>query len=990
VTDVQAAGGAEARLGRIRLLDLDLAALDGAACPPGAASGTHGNAGSGAARERRLSGWDQLEELEGYESLRALVRLGAVPVGSIAMPVPGRSIEKEVVLRTALSEHRWPVIRHHLRTLLDRGLPASGVTPAEDLFSARDARETAPEAGWPSVTVAICTRNRPDDIARCLEAVGRLEYPDPAALEVLVVDNAPRDDSTERVVRERFPNVRYVREPRPGLDWARNRAILEARGEIIAYTDDDVVVDPGWVRALARVFRDAPDVMCVTGLVVPYEQETEAQILFERYGGFGRGFVRRWWRLDPASPDRWSLLGAGQFGTGANMAFRRRVFDEIGPFDPALDVGTPSDGGGDLELYYRVVREGHTLVYEPAAMVRHKHRPEMARLRKQLTDFGIGLFAYLAAVLERYPEDRLPVVRLTSWWLREWGTVRLLKAWARGASSLPRDLVQVELLGAPKGPGRYKLARQRALEVAREHGAQVSPPEQSSRSGWDGTMPRRARSVRRPGAAGAIAVRTVDLRKPLAAIEDVTKYDRTRLFFVWGERPVGQAEVANAGNAISMLELGDLAVDALSVRLLDLEGREDDGALWTDALRALSERFAPSFSAQATDARNDTPLPADVPVSIVIATYDRPDDLRECLRGCLRQETERPIEIVVVDNHPASGLTAPVVAEFPSVRLITEERKGLSYARNSGIIASTGEIVVATDDDVVPSRSWIEQLVAPFSQPDVMVVTGNTLPFELETGSQVLFEKYGGLGRGYHRVVADKAWFWSRGKRAAPTWELGATANAAFRASVFADSAMGLFDEMLGAGSPTGCSEDTYLFYRVLKAGYRIVYEPSALVWHKHRRTEEALRRQIYSYSKGHVAYHLLTLFRDGDLRALVRLGLELPHWHAWRILQWLRGNKEYPLWMTLLELAGNLAGPRAYIESRRRVAALGRSGPYLGPGRRLAPGAGALPDGEDWSPIKGGDSHGPAAGSLEPAHALETGPGAPVLEHAGSDGRSR
>ena len=105
--------------------------------------------------------------------------------------------------------------------------------------------------------------------------------------------------STERLVRKDFPNVQYVHEPRPGLNWARNRAILEAHGEIIAYTDDDVVVDSRWVSALVRIFSENPEVMAMTGWVVPYEIETEAQFLFEEYGGFGRGFERKWYRLDP-------------------------------------------------------------------------------------------------------------------------------------------------------------------------------------------------------------------------------------------------------------------------------------------------------------------------------------------------------------------------------------------------------------------------------------------------------------------------------------------------------------------------------------------------------------------------------------------------------------------------------------------------------------------------------------------------------------------
>ena len=133
---------------------------------------------------------------------------------------------------------------------------------------------------------------------------------------------------------------------------------------IIAFTDDDVSVDAGWVEAIGRLFAGEPDVDAVTGLVVPDETDVEAQRLFEEYGGFSRGFDRRYERVDTVSCERAARRhgGAGRFGTGANMAFRRRVFERIGLFDPALDVGTPTNGGGDLEMFFRVLKEGGTTV----------------------------------------------------------------------------------------------------------------------------------------------------------------------------------------------------------------------------------------------------------------------------------------------------------------------------------------------------------------------------------------------------------------------------------------------------------------------------------------------------------------------------------------------------------------------------------------------------------------------------------------------------
>ena len=320
-----------------------------------------------------------------------------------------------------------------------------------------------------------------------------------------------------------------------------------------------------------------------------------------------------------------------------------------------------------------------------------------------------------------------------------------------------------------------------------------------------------------------------------------------------------------------------------------------------------------------------TALSPHVSASIVVATLDRPDDLRECLTHLVALRTSRPVEIVVVDNHPASGLTPPVTAAFPTVRLVTESRRGLAYARNRGFIASRSDIAVATDDDVIVPPDWLETLLTPFARPEVMVVTGNVRPWQLETEAQKLFEAYGGLGRGTTRREANAEWLWKH-RAAAPTWSLGATANAAFRASIFTHPQIGLMDEALGPGMPTGVGEDTYLFYKVLKAGFTIVYEPEAWVWHKHRRDMPALRKQLYDYSKGHVSYHLTTLLRDGDWRALINLLGLLPAYHLSRTVRRLIRRSDYPLSLLSLEVMGNLAGPWALWKSRQRVRREGRS----------------------------------------------------------------
>ncbi len=909
-----------------------------------------------------------IENLEGYQALKVLVRLHNRPLGYVNVPVVSDRCPAQILGQAILAQHSRSIIRY----LLGNGLVASPEADGLRLNNLLDISPPVYNGPWPLVTVAVCTRDRTDDLTLCLEALMKLDYPN---LEILVVDNAPSNDASEQLVRTKYPSVRYVCEVRPGLNWARNRAIIEAKGEIIAYTDDDVIVDPAWASALVKIFAGNPEVMAVTGLVVPYELETEAQVLFEIYGGFGRGFERKWYHgHDSHTPVAIRYGGAGEFGTGANMAYRRSLFERIGYFDPALDVGTVTNGGGDLEMFFRVLKEGYTLVYEPGAIVRHRHRRDYAQLRLQLANNGLGFYSYLVRSSLAYPDERLAFILLGLWWLWWWDIRRLLISLVH-PTRFPRDLILAELRGSLVGLGRYQQARRTAAQIEATFG---SLPQAVVQKHQDASQETRSPNQ------NSIGVRTIDLSHPFSALTDVTNYTSVRVFVLWHNRlPLGSVDIVNHRQPISTTRLAEAIVDNLGHKLLepnrnlDSEGYRDSHLpvnlstlyqkikefrnkqdelsglynYWTKYLawEIISTSSPDSYSPEGRsvlhlrykltpeETKNPKParLPAEVSVSVVVATHDRPDDLRQCLRCLVTQESSRPVEIIVVDNKPASGLTPPVVAEFPEVVLVRESRQGLSYARNAGISASQGDIVVTTDDDATMPPDWLEKLVVPFSRPEVMIVTGNVLPLELETTAQRLFEIYGGLGRGFERFEVDKDWFDSFRLQAVRTWRLGATANAAFRATIFSHPQIGLMDEALGVGTPTGCSEDAYLFYRVLKAGYTLVYEPTAYVWHKHRRHISAFHNQIYNYSKGHVAYHLTTLLRDHDLRGLVRVSVELLLVHLWRSIERLFGGSNYPLSLILLEIAGNLVGPWALWRSRRRVKREGRSQPYIPVSRR-------------------------------------------------------
>jgi GT2 family glycosyltransferase len=284
----------------------------------------------------------------------------------------------------AVTGHAWVLVRHHGRPVGDAWVwiaPDRSARVAEDLVErfavtrfARGAVTAAPRGATAvapdAVSVVVCTRDRPAFLEGCLKALAALA---PAPAEVLVVDNAPSTTATAEVV-ERF-GVRRVVEPVPGLDHARNRGWREARGEVVAFVDDDARPESSFVAMVAEGFV-GERVGAVTGLVVPAELLFGAQAAFERIeGGMGKGYAPRLFGPGEAAVG----LEPFRLGVGTNMAFRREALDVIGGFDPILDVGTRTRGGGDIDALWRTLRAGYAVFYQPAAVVRHVHRRERAR-----------------------------------------------------------------------------------------------------------------------------------------------------------------------------------------------------------------------------------------------------------------------------------------------------------------------------------------------------------------------------------------------------------------------------------------------------------------------------------------------------------------------------------------------------------------------------------------------------------------------------------
>jgi len=403
-----------------------------------------------------------------YARALCLVRLHGCPVALVWLRPDADDAE---VTPAAVARQVWAaasdVIKAHLGEDGEAepdSLPAGGLAPAAaPAMPACEAGRAAVRARACPASVVVATRERPAALARCLESLLALSHP---TYEVIVVDNAPSTPATrELVTGDRFGGrVTYVCEPRPGLGAAHNRGLDAAAGAIVAFTDDDVTVDPGWLLELAGGFERTERVGCVTGMIVPAALDTPAQLLAERLWGFNKGFQELTFDRDTDRGDILYPYTAGTFGSGANMAFDTRVLRRLGGFDPATGAGTPARGGDDLAAFFAVVSAGYRLVYRPAAFVRHAHHADYAALERQAYGYGVGLTAFLTKAVVDRPGRLLELARLS-----RHGVARVLDprggreaAGADGARlDRPPGLVRAERRGMLHGPAAYVRSRHR-------------------------------------------------------------------------------------------------------------------------------------------------------------------------------------------------------------------------------------------------------------------------------------------------------------------------------------------------------------------------------------------------------------------------------------------------------------------------------------------------------------------------------------------------
>jgi GT2 family glycosyltransferase len=726
----------------------------------------------------------------------------------------------------------------------------------------------------PSVSVVV---NTCGDSPSALRAEASALACDPAPMEVIVVENRPQGSPVAAALACRFGDsapVRYVEEPRPGLSIARNTGLAAATGEIVAFTDDDVVVDVHWVARLVAAFASEPRAGCVTGLILPADLETDGQVRIEQFAGFGKGYDRRVYRLsEPTSP--LFPFAAGEFGSGASTALRAHVARGLGGFDPALGTGTVARGAEDLDMFIRVLLSGQALVYEPAAILWHQHPGGARGVRRRAFGYGVSLSALITKYLVGGHAPAILARAPAAWRFMRDPTSRKN---AGKPHDFPVSLEWIERLGMLVGPIAYLRSRR----LARALGADGVPAVPPYLPAWVGEV--------------ETGRRIEDLRVPDG--REGRRYERARLLVRVAGAPIGFIDVPVAGSAIGR---------AAIVQALERAGMLD-----------------------ASPSAPEPPVPdggeSEPAISVVICTRDRPASLPETLATALAVDYDN-YEVVVVDNAPTSDGTRTMVRELADRRLryVVEPAPGLSRARNRGVQAARHALVAFTDDDVIVDAGWLRALAQGFSRSDrVACVTGLATASQLDTASQAYFET-----RVKWSDHLSPRWFDLQDHpgtaRLFPyaVGEVGAGVNFAVQRAALAQ--VGGFDEALGTGTPARGGEDLDFFLRLILHGWTIAFEPGAIVWHKHRSDPDALRRQMVGYGSGLSAYafkHLL------HARTWTMVLAALKHGGREAGLRAPRPVASPTPGLRAAELRGLVAGPAAYLRGRRRAR---KRGPLAG-----------------------------------------------------------
>ena len=251
--------------------------------------------------------------------------------------------------------------------------------------------------------MVVPTFRRPAALRRCLEHVATLEHP---SFEVIVVDNSDGDEIAHAIADA--AGARYVVEPAPGASLARNAGARTARGELVAFLDDDSFPDERWLSVHAQAHEDDPGLGVTTGRIVAWPQDSAVAQAYAAVGGEDLGDCG--FRVDRATPGWFESANFGGLGIGPNMVFKRRLFDA--GFGFRTDLGPRNDPPGDEHYaFFTVIRTGGAIAYLPDAVVYHEAPASMKALEARKREILRSGAIYGLMLLVEEPEHRGTILR---------------------------------------------------------------------------------------------------------------------------------------------------------------------------------------------------------------------------------------------------------------------------------------------------------------------------------------------------------------------------------------------------------------------------------------------------------------------------------------------------------------------------------------------------------------------------------------------------
>lgn len=381
----------------------------------------------------------------------------------------------------------------------------------------------------------------------------------------------------------------------------------------------------------------------------------------------------------------------------------------------------------------------------------------------------------------------------------------------------------------------------------------------------------------------------------------------------------GEESTLDRARALVLVRLHSSPIGVIDVALSGL----DEEHIFDEASRQLASEIAQHQKSDeelvGTDDRVGNACVADrdafgddaPSVSVVLATKNRPGLAKRCLTSIFQLEYPN-FDVVVVDSSDGDETEAMIKEHFSDAHYVRNHAGRVCVAKSRGAKAATGQYVAFTDDDAEVDRHWVAELVLALeTSPDVACATGLVMPLELETRAQGLFEESGAFVEGIRPRRISLANREPGSLLPYATGRIGAGVNMAWRNDVL--TKLGYFDIALD----TCGAEDLAVFFDALCAGYAIVYQPGAVVWHQHRRTMDELRAQTLWHSTGLGAYLTRCLVKEpGRTWDLVkRIPGGLRYGFASRSVRNAKKSESFPRDVTRQEFIGFVKGPLAYIK---------------------------------------------------------------------------